>query len=247
MVYRRKSGDFMEQKKTDGEMTTQDAIRMVYEALEEKGYEPLGQIVRYVISGNPSYITRHHEARNIIMSQDKDALLESLTNYVDYINHLAFQDVLTSTKNKAAYFEKVKKIKKQIEIGKAKFSIAMIDVNNLKKLNDTQGHAQGDLLLIDVARLLMDVMGERNVYRIGGDEFAVILEPGRNMQEKLGAMYVQIKEFNKQEHPYQHELEVAVGYSDYHDGDTYEMVFSRADEKMYLKKKEMKLFRLQEE
>ena len=59
-----------------------DEIRMalatVYEALREKGYNPINQIVGYILSEDPTYITTHKNARNIIRRIDRDDLLESL-------------------------------------------------------------------------------------------------------------------------------------------------------------------------
>ncbi len=53
-------------------------LRTVYKALEEKGYNPMNQLVGYIISGDPAYITSHHEARNIICKADRDQIVEHL-------------------------------------------------------------------------------------------------------------------------------------------------------------------------
>ncbi len=52
------------------------AVATVYEALAEKGYNPINQLVGYILSEDPTYITTHHNARNIISSIDRDELLQ---------------------------------------------------------------------------------------------------------------------------------------------------------------------------
>ena len=51
-------------------------LQKVYQALEEKGYNPINQIVGYILSGDPTYITSHNNARNLIRQLERDELLE---------------------------------------------------------------------------------------------------------------------------------------------------------------------------
>lgn len=53
-------------------------LRLVYQALEEKGYNPINQIVGYLLSGDPAYIPRHKDARNLIKTYERDEILEEL-------------------------------------------------------------------------------------------------------------------------------------------------------------------------
>ena len=55
-----------------------ETIRQVYEALSEKGYNPVSQIVGYIMSGDPTFITRHKNARSLIMKVERDELVEEL-------------------------------------------------------------------------------------------------------------------------------------------------------------------------
>jgi uncharacterized protein (UPF0297 family) len=60
-------------------------LEMVYNALTEKGYDPLNQIVGYIMSGDPTYITSHNGARNTIMKVERDEIMEELMKfYIDY-------------------------------------------------------------------------------------------------------------------------------------------------------------------
>ena len=61
--------------------TTREILSAVYSALLEKGYDPINQIVGYILSEDPTYITTHNNARNLIRRVDRDTLLQSLVKY----------------------------------------------------------------------------------------------------------------------------------------------------------------------
>ncbi|KJS20309.1 MAG: hypothetical protein VR72_15230 [Clostridiaceae bacterium BRH_c20a] len=62
----------------DEEINAKDILMNVYEALKEKGYNPINQIVGYLLSGDPAYITSYQDARNLIRKLERDELLEEL-------------------------------------------------------------------------------------------------------------------------------------------------------------------------
>lgn len=67
-----------------GDQTEQEIrniLMLVYDALKEKGYNPINQIVGYILSEDPTYITTHNNARNLIRKVDRDTLLQSLVKY----------------------------------------------------------------------------------------------------------------------------------------------------------------------
>ena len=67
-----------------GDQTEQEIrniLTLVYDALKEKGYNPINQIVGYIVSEDPTYITTHNNARNLIRKIDRDTLLQSLVKY----------------------------------------------------------------------------------------------------------------------------------------------------------------------
>ena len=64
--------------KRENNIKTKEILKEVYEALVEKGYNPINQIVGYILSGDPTYITSHNDARNKIRSIERDELLEKL-------------------------------------------------------------------------------------------------------------------------------------------------------------------------
>ena len=60
-----------------------DILKEVYQALDEKGYNPINQIVGYILSGDPTYITSYKNARNLIRMIERDELLEKMVkNYI---------------------------------------------------------------------------------------------------------------------------------------------------------------------
>lgn len=65
----------------DHEETACEILIKVYNALKEKGYDPINQIVGYIISGDPTYITSFNNARNLIKKLERDEILEELVRY----------------------------------------------------------------------------------------------------------------------------------------------------------------------
>jgi uncharacterized protein (UPF0297 family) len=66
------------------QISAKDILEIVYKALSEKGYNPVNQIVGYIMSGDPTYITSHNNARSLIMKVERDEILEELMrNYVE--------------------------------------------------------------------------------------------------------------------------------------------------------------------
>ncbi len=67
-------------------LKTKETLKQVYDALVEKGYNPVNQIVGYILSGDPTYITSYKNARNIIRQIERDELLERMVeNYIGII------------------------------------------------------------------------------------------------------------------------------------------------------------------
>ena len=67
------------------QISAKDILEIVYKALSEKGYNPVNQIVGYIMSGAPTYITSHNGARSLIMKMERDELVEEMLK--TYIEH----------------------------------------------------------------------------------------------------------------------------------------------------------------
>ena len=69
------------------ELQVSDVLEIVYKALKEKGYKPVNQIVGYIMSGDPTYITSHNNARSLIMKVERDELVEEVLKAYIKNNH----------------------------------------------------------------------------------------------------------------------------------------------------------------
>lgn len=74
----------------DNEVPVKKVLDTVYHAMEEKGYNPVNQIVGYIMSGDPTYITNHNGARSMIMKVERDEIVEELLK--EYIKNEAWKD-----------------------------------------------------------------------------------------------------------------------------------------------------------
>ena len=71
------------------QIQAKDILEIVYQALREKGYNPVNQIVGYIMSGDPTYITSHNGARSLIMKMERDELVEEMPK--TYIEHHSWE------------------------------------------------------------------------------------------------------------------------------------------------------------
>ena len=173
------------------------------------------------------------------LAQSLSETAKELKVRINYINNLAFYDKLTGIKNSTAYLQEVAYLKNDIVQKKADFSVFVIDVNGLKFVNDNYGHEIGNELIIKATQMMEDVFGTDKVYRIGGDEFAVILS---NAAEEVCENYR--KRFTEMVEHQKGKIwaSASLGYAIYNPkkDSTYESVFNRADEDMYDNKVRMK-------
>lgn len=103
-------------------------------------------------------------------------MASQLKKDMEEMNSLAYKDGLTGVRNQASYMDYVNELQKQMNQGKVKFAVGVFDVNELKKANDTFGHECGDQLIKSASMLICKVFAHSPVFRIGGDEFVVILQ-----------------------------------------------------------------------
>ena len=99
-----------------------------------------------------------------------------LKDYMSHVNALAFNDALTGVRSNAAFNQATADLNFLLENVHQDFAIVVADVNYLKQANDTYGHAVGNQLIIAMANVLTEIFQHSNVYRVGGDEFVVLLD-----------------------------------------------------------------------
>lgn len=158
---------------------------------------------------------------------------------IDYINNLAFVDKLTNIKNNTAYLRDVLKLNECMREEECSFSVFVVDVNGLKEINDTYGHDYGNRLIIGTAQAIVRVFGYETTYRIGGDEFAVIMS---DMKGRNCSLLIQNFEKYLENHIGDMSISAAIGVATYNKemDQNFESVFKRADGEMYKRKVQMK-------
>ena len=172
---------------------------------------------------------------DIICAEKKAANMKELANH----------DALTGLNNKTAYLAEMRRVEKEIAEGNKKVGLAVIDLNLLKKINDTYGHDKGDIAIKNLSSIACDVFGQSSVFRIGGDELAVILRGSdcsyyETMIERFNDELAKINADDTLK-PWE-KISAAIGvafYDEELDADL-ECVFKRADKIMYERKHEMK-------
>ena len=158
-------------------------------------------------------------------------LQESSKREVQRAMHMVSTDSLTGVKSRAAYESAEHAVDQRIRAGlEGPFALVVADVNDLKKTNDTLGHEEGDALIIRCCRILCKVFAHSPVYRIGGDEFAVLLT-GEDYENRAMLM----ESFRQKARLKGKGAIVAGGMSDYRAEEDRSMadVFRRADGLMY--------------
>ena len=181
-------------------------------------------------------INRHIE---VLMSTRNE--LHDTREYAQQMAKSAFRDPLTGIRNKRAYDAGIAELSDEIQSSGGRFGIAVIDLNNLKAINDQYGHEAGNEAIIQLSGIICEVFRHSPVFRYGGDEFAVILR-----KHDLD----HVEELNERFHNEMNALRnssdkapwlrhtAAIGYAIFDPAadDGAESVFERADKAMYIDK-----------
>ena len=203
---------------------------------------------RMMIDGKPRYvqlkaamIDEKDGQRLIVGVNDIDSVVRHEEEYRKQLAEARNEvniDALTGVWSKHAFLEAEDRLNSRIkEHEDIRFAVVICDVNGLKHINDTFGHKAGDQYIRDAANVIHTVFRDSKIYRVGGDEFAVIV---------LGQEYDDIDNLlgKIREHNLQAILEknvvIACGMSRFSNDDNVALVFERADQNMYEDKNELK-------
>ncbi len=218
--------------------------------------ELLGRDMKIISDGNLNYratVYRNDEIGDITsqMNEMVDRLnytmqeLLSSQQYADAMSELAVKDALTGVQNKTAFDKKTALLEQSLADGDKEFGLVMLDLNNLKMINDSYGHDKGDIAIKKLCKIICDTFQHSPVYRIGGDEFVVVLK-GRDYQNAAGLTEqfrsaIRSESENSRLAPW-NRISAAIGYALYDDSHDsgVESVLIRADREMYRNKREMK-------
>ena len=169
---------------------------------------------------------------------------EELKIYINSIKDLARLDSMTGMANRTSYVGAIAdidvRLRKHEELH---FAVVMLDLNDLKFINDVHGHSEGDRAIVRASNLIKDSFPEAQLFRIGGDEFAVILaNKGTDALQILSQTFEEnVKRHNSEA---QIPVSIAHGYAIYNpQRDTcFADVYARADREMYeCKRRDKKL------
>lgn len=153
---------------------------------------------------------------------------------------LANTDPLTGVKNKRAFMEREEFIS-ELMADRAidSFGVVVMDLNGLKRINDTKGHEAGDQYIVSACKIICDLFKHSPVYRIGGDEFAVILN-GADFRNRMAIM--ESFDSRMERNAVSGKVVISLGFAEYDSSkdEAFSDVFKRADAEMYEHKKRMK-------
>ncbi len=159
---------------------------------------------------------------------------------------LAYTDTLTHLKNRTSFDEMMNALNSSLEAGLS-LHLIILDINNLKTINDTYGHKQGDNMLVDSAKILKVTIGQLGeVYRIGGDEFACIIRNSEEyvINDYISQLFEQIDRYNEKAENYN--ISIAYGMASYNaelDNNIHSL-FVRADKAMYNNKANQRIIKV---
>lgn len=202
----------------------------------ENEIESLSQAITQMSSDMRDYVEDILQAEERAQSAEAEA--QDMTR-------IAYQDALTHVKSKAAYVLKRKQLENDVGAFGVEFALVMVDLNDLKVINDTYGHDHGDEYLVGACAVVCDTYRHSPVYRIGGDEFLVSLQGRDYMRrdELLAQLEQQFAETSANEalEPWKR-FSAAVGMAVYDEriDKSFDDVFARADREMYVQKTKMK-------
>ncbi len=171
--------------------------------------------------------------------------LTSTREHADIMNEMANRDALTGIRNKRGYDTEIQRVNKEIMAGHTDIAVVMVDMNDLKQINDTYGHEKGDKVLCSLCDILCSIFKRSPVFRVGGDEFVVVVENQdfRNLDKNVEQFKACIERNRSEEdlEPWQR-TSAAIGSAVYDpDKDCgIEDTLERADEQMYANKRAMK-------
>ena len=158
---------------------------------------------------------------------------------------LAFKDSLTGIGNKMAYDNYLSDLQLKIDNGEiTSYGIVVLDTNNLKEINDIYGHENGNAYLVNSCKLIGQIFAHSPVFRVGGDEFIVILlgEDLKNYQELLKRLRECQNQTKNAAFPWkQISIASGVAIAQVAKKTTIADTFSKADDSMYKNKRAVKI------
>ena len=181
-----------------------------------------------------------------ILSKTFTNLINHIKSYIGELSDMAYKDALTSVYNNGAFEKQITEVweKASSMDNEAGFAVCMFDCNDLKAVNDEYGHKKGDLYIKNTVALISDVFKNSSVFRVGGDEFAVILtgDDYKNRKKLTELFKETLKDRRTSKFGRWEQISVALGIAEYNPetDKSVDDVVRRADYLMYQDKKVQK-------
>ena len=216
-----------------------DVVHHAFEKLQIQTHDEISQLLSSMKQMEADMNT------NINTLIDTKVALKETEQKAVTLEALAVKDSLTGVRNKTAYDHEVTLLEKDLADGFNEFGLAMVDLNFLKKTNDTYGHEKGNISIRRLCMIVCEVFEHSPVFRIGGDEFIVILKNRdyRNVDRLIMEFFGHLAKLQNDDtlNPWE-QISAAIGYAkfDKKEDKTVEDVFKKADKAMYECKAEMK-------
>ena len=173
-----------------------------------------------------------------VMEKRISSLKEYMSAQIRYVRSKTYVDGLTGVKNRTAYLEYIEKIEKSINSGDAAFAVVMLDLNGLKRINDEFGHDKGDMTIKKAADIIKETFADEQVFRIGGDEFVVLLKDSREkIVERMSCFDKNCAYANDKDDDTPVAISKGYAFFDAEKDKCYQNTFERADQAMYEDKK----------
>lgn len=201
------------------------------------GYIIMADNIEYFSSRK--YLFFHSQFNRLLDQYKKNMQLTSLNTKLSFLMNT---DVLTSTKNRMAFEYYKRELIEDIKNKKiTEIAIVAADINNLKYINDTFGHEFGDKYIKNSSRFICQIFKHSPVFRIGGDEFVVVLldEDYAQRDDLSAAMSNMMDDLSKQDIDSVEKISIAFGIADYdyRVDKTLDDTIKRADNLMYKNKR----------
>ena len=229
---RDKVRDFLTKEVLLKNLKRKGSSSIVYRMITSPRPEYFVMVASLAVNDNNKIII---EVRNIDDSIRRE---QQQARDLERASSLAHLDSLTKCLNYLAFQEEKDVISNKIKEGVNDFAIVMCDLNDLKNINDDAGHLIGDEYLVKTAKILRDVFPHSKIYRIGGDEFFVVLE-NEDYQDRYNLVKA-LKSVSK-DNKYSEAPVIAVGLAELSDMTRdFSSMFMEADQRMYEHKKQLK-------
>ena len=212
-----------------------------------KPLKQLTEAAKLADEGNYDFTLEYHGNDEVgTLTKTFRRMADHMKEHISDLNKRAYVDALTGVRNKGAFANYLDEMQKKLDEGAedTEFAIGVFDCDDLKTVNDRYGHDKGDIYLKTASRMICKVFQHSPVFRIGGDEFAVILRnDDYRYREELVAAFEKASAATRAETDKAWEqVSVTIGIAEYDTAQDHSVIdtMRRADKVMYINKRKKK-------